>query len=206
MGRPHIAILASGEGTTAEAVIIASAQKKVGYEVSLVIASKVEAGICKRIVDLNRKYSLGIACEIAVSDPEIQQLLERYNPAAIVLMGYMKKIGPELVHAYGWREEYTVAEQARLLNTHPGLLPATKGLYGIHVQQYVIDNELPCSGQTLHIVSENYDEGPAITQHKVPVESGDTAERLFERVKIAEKQYLPRDIADFIESRKKYND
>jgi phosphoribosylglycinamide formyltransferase-1 len=204
MSRPAIAVLASGEGTTAEAVIVASSEKHVSFDVSLIIASKENAGIFKRVENLNKKYNTQIPCLFAADDAMIQKLLEKYQPELIVLMGYMKKIGPEIVEKYGWRKEYTNPYQAKMLNTHPGLLPATKGLYGIYVQEFVLTNSLPVAGQTLHIVSENYDEGPVVAEHQIDVAAGETPDTLFERVKIIEKQYLPSDINDFITKRREY--
>jgi phosphoribosylglycinamide formyltransferase-1 len=204
MPKSKIAVMVSGEGTTAEAVIVASAEGHVNFTVDLVISSNEKAGIFKRIENLNQKYGLNIKCVLAANDNEVQILLEKCKPDLIVLMGYMKKIGPELVRRFGWQDDYTNAHQTMMLNTHPGLLPATKGLYGIHVQKYVIENKLRTTGQTLHIVSENYDEGPVIAEHKVSTKPDDTPETLFERVKIIEKKYLPADIENFIEKRKKY--
>ena len=204
MSQPTIAILASGEGTTAEAVIVASFEKHINFDVGLVIASKENAGIFKRLENLNKKYNTHIPCLLATNDAAIQKLLEKYQPELVVLMGYMKKIGPAIVEKYGWRKEYTSSHQARMLNTHPGLLPATKGLYGIHVQEFVLTSGLPNAGQTLHVVSENYDEGPIVTEHQIPVKPEDTPDILFDRVKIIEKQYLPGDINNFITKRRKH--
>ena len=95
--------------------------------------------------------------------------------------------------------------QAMLVNTHPGLLPDTKGFYGENIQKYVLEHHLPYGGQTFHVVSEEYDAGPIIAEHKVPVEPGDTSESLFARVQATEKKYLPHDIEDFIKARLAYN-
>jgi len=91
-----------------------------------------------------------------------------------------------------------------MLNTHPGLLPETQGFWGVHVQEHVIDKSLPYGGQTLHVVAEEYDDGPIIAEHQVPVEPSDDAESFFDRVKATEKQYLPVDIQAFILAREHY--
>ena len=110
----------------------------------------------------------------------------------------MKRIGPNLVQTFGWLPEYKSAFQARMVNTHPGLLPETKGLYGIGVQQHVLEHGLSHGGQTLHVVAEDYDDGPVIAEHKVAVKPEDTPDSLFDRVKGVEKEHLPQDIAAFI--------
>jgi phosphoribosylglycinamide formyltransferase-1 len=94
--------------------------------------------------------------------------------------------------------------QGMMLNTHPGLLPDTKSLYGLNIQSYVLDQGLPYGGQTLHLVSEDYDDGPIIAEHRVPVEPGDTPESLFDRVQATEKQNLPFDIEAFVTARQAY--
>ena len=119
-------------------------------------------------------------------------------------MGYMKKIGARLVNEFGWRPEYSSIYQAKLLNTHPGLLPETKSLYGIHVQEHVLSHHLTYGGQTMHIVAKDYDDGPIVAEHKVKVEFKDSPASLFERVQKTEKKYLPLDVASFIKKRQTY--
>jgi phosphoribosylglycinamide formyltransferase-1 len=223
MDRPKVAILASGEGTTAEAFIIESAENRIKPEVVLIISNNKDAGIFKRVDNLNKKYNLSIKTtyigknnypangenlnpgdQTKAEEEAILKALEKEDCDLIALMGYMKRIGPKLVHRFGWRSEYKSPYSAIMVNTHPGLLPETKGLYGIYVQKHVLDNKLPYGGQTLHIVAKDYDEGPVISEHKVEVKKGDTPDELFNRVKLAEKKYLPKDIANFIENRRKY--
>ena len=93
-----------------------------------------------------------------------------------------------------------------MLNTHPGLLPATKGLYGVHVQEAVLQQALPQAGQSLHMVAAGYDEGPTVFEHHVPINPSDTAEELFARVQLTEKAYIASDVAAFISSQRHYNE
>lgn len=222
--RPRIAILASGSGTTAEAFIRAGQRQAITTEVGLVICSRAKAGVFQRIADLNAEFGLAIACRLINSTTHpaaagevvarghqtiaeqaaLLAVLQDGNFDVIALMGYMKRVGPHLIKAFGWRPEYKSIYQASMLNTHPGLLPDTKAFYGEHIQQYVLDHHLPYGGQTLHLVSEEYDDGPVIAEHKVPVEPGDTAESLFARVQTVEKKYLPQDIEDFIKASQAY--
>lgn len=224
MKRPVIAILASGGGTTAEAFIRAGAAGHITTTVGLVICNNKQAGIFQRIDDLNHEYGFHISCtningkthppasdEIVPSGAQtkaeelaIMKLLQEGNFAAIILMGYLKRIGPLLVHEFGWRPQYHSPYQAKMLNTHPGFLPDTKGTYGIHAQELVVANKLPYAGQTLHVVAEDYDDGPIIAEHKVKVEPGDTAALLFARVQVAEKANLPLDVDSFIQARQAY--
>ncbi len=223
MSKSKIAVLASGQGTTAEAFIRAAAAGEVEPQVGLVICNKKDAGVFERIAKLNKELDLKIetvlingsthpdtaiepvpgAQTAAEEEAIIDKLLEgKFD--LVMLMGYMKKIGPKLVREFGWRPEYQRPYQAMMLNTHPGLLPATKGLIGIHVQEFVLENKLPYGGQTLHVVSEKYDEGPTIAEHKVEVLPGDTPKSLFERVQLIEKTQLPKDVEEFIKKRRQY--
>lgn len=222
--KPRIAILASGSGTTAEAFIRAGQEGVIETQVGLVICSRRDAGIFDRVKALNAEYGLHIEAvlinhkthppalgehvgrgeQTGGEEAAILAALLGGNYDLVALMGYMKRIGPNLVESFGWQSGYNSMFQARMVNTHPGLLPDTKGFFGLNIQQYVLDRHLPYGGQTLHVVSENYDEGPIIAEHKVPVEPGDTAEKLFARVQAVEKHWVPRDIEDFIKGRQAY--
>lgn len=224
MSRPVVAIFASGSGTTAEAFIHASGQNQIEPLVGLIITNNSQAGIVDKIKQLNQQYGFDIKTihisgtthpaqpgedvkpgqQTNAEETAILKHLEATNYDAIVLMGYMKKMGPRLVKCFGWRPDYTTPYQAQMLNTHPGLLPYTKGLFGIHVQEHTLTNKLPHGGQTLHIVAEDYDDGPIIAENKVLIQNNDTPDSLFERVKITEKKHLPTDVANFIKERNKW--
>lgn len=224
--KPRIAILASGGGTTAEAFIRADQNGDINCDVGLVIVSRSDAGVIQRIKDLNKEFGLRIDCVVINSkthpaaegeetgrgkqtkaeETAILEALTAGNFDLIAQMGYMKHTGAHIVHAFGWRPEYESVYQAKLVNTHPGLLPQTEGMYGDQIQQYVLANKLPNGGQTLHVVADGYDDGPVIAEHRVPVEPDDTAETLFARVQKVEKQYLPGDIEAFIKARQAYNE
>lgn len=221
---PTVAILASGGGTTAEAFIRASANHDISCDVGLVISSRKNAGLFERIEALNEELGLHIQCILINSQTHPAASTEHVGAGdqtnaeqtailaallggsfdLVALMGYMKRVGPDLIEAFGWQPNYTSMFQAKMVNTHPGLLPDTKGFYGKNIQAYVLDNHLPYGGQTLHVVSEKYDEGPIIAEHKVMVVPNDTADTLFDRVQKVEKKYLPHDIDDFIHARLAY--
>ncbi|MBI2588772.1 hypothetical protein HYW35_00975 [Candidatus Saccharibacteria bacterium] len=222
MSGAKVAVLASGEGTTTEALIRAGVKEPSLPQVGLVICNNKDAGIFRRIANLNSEYGLSIktalinskthpdtnssqpGLQTAQEEKAIVDLIKDGGFELVLLMGYMKMIGQRLVYKFGWRSEYKSPYQAMMLNTHPGLLPATKGLIGIHVQEFVLAHPAQKAGHTLHAVSKNYDEGPTIAEHKVPVGPADTAEILFERVKQSQKKHLPKDLSDFIEKRRHF--
>lgn len=223
--RSKIAVLASGEGTTAEAFIRAAQRGDISCDVGLVICSRSKAGIISRIEKLNAEFNLNIECLVINSsthppasgeefkrgrqtiaeETAILEALQAGGFDLIAQMGYMKLTGPRIVNEFGWRSEYTSIYQAMMVNTHPGLLPQTEGLHGDQIQQYVLDKGLEYGGQSLHIVADGYDDGPVVAEHKVRVEPGDTAASLYARVQAAEKHYLPGDIESFIKARQAYN-
>jgi len=222
--KPRIAVLASGGGTTAEAFIQAGQNGEITSQVGLVICSRQDAGILQRVKDLNAEFGLNIESivinnkthpaaagetvikghQTLAEEAAILEALEAGNFDLIASMGYMKLNGLSLVKAFGWLPSYSSMYQAMMVNTHPGLLPDTKAFYGEQIQRYVLDKGLPYGGQTLHLTAENYDDGPVIAEHRVPVEPGDTSESLFARVQAVEKHFLPLDIEAFVIARQAY--
>jgi formyltetrahydrofolate-dependent phosphoribosylglycinamide formyltransferase len=101
----------------------------------------------------------------------------------LVLAGYIKRVPPEVVAAY----------RGRIINVHPALLPkfGGPGMYGSRVHQAVLDSGDTESGATVHLVTEEYDQGGILAQARVPVRPGDTAETLASRVLGVEHQLLP---------------
>lgn len=213
----RVVILASGNGTTAETFIRACVAGDINCQVPLVIASRSNAGIIGRIADLNTELHQTIIVKVigtkthpaagsehvekgGQSQAEEQALLDELAQQScdlVALMGYMKRIGPRLVDTYGWKPEYQDTRQASMLNTHPGLLPETRGLFGINVQEYVLRNHLKEAGQTLHVVAGGYDDGPIVAEHRTAVAQGETPDELFTRVQQIEKANIAHDIDNF---------
>jgi folate-dependent phosphoribosylglycinamide formyltransferase PurN len=223
MAAPRIAILASGSGTTAESFIKSVASKDVDAEVVLLICNNKNAGVFDRVKKLSGKLGLDIRFlhigktnyppqkgetveygrQTKAEEAAILEALDEMDIDLVLLLGYMKLIGRSIVDKYGWKEEYQSVYQGRMINTHPGLLPATKGLYGIHVQEKVLESGTE-AGNCLFIVDSEYDDGPVISQHKVVMMASDTPEALFERVKESEKTHLAEDIDRFIREQRQH--
>lgn len=224
MPDPRVAILASGGGTTAEVFIRSAASRNIPADVALVISNNKSAGIFEKVKRLNQEFGLNIKClhisktkypaaenekvsygrQTKSEERAILHALVDNNIDLVILLGYMKLVGPTIIKKYGWQPKYTSVYQARMLNTHPGLLPHTKGLFGIHIQQYVLINDKP-AGHCIFVVDGEYDDGPVVTEHKVKKYSSDTPEILLERVKASEKQYLTSDIKNFIVNQLNYS-
>ncbi len=109
-----------------------------------------------------------------VRDAAILEALHDHGVELVLLLGYMKLLGPRTTAAY----------RGRILNTHPALLPkyGGKGMYGTRVHEAVLAAGEAETGVTLHLVDEEYDHGQIVAQRRVPVEPGDTVAMLAARV------------------------
>ena len=109
-------------------------------------------------------------------------LLKQSKIDWILLLGYTKKIGSELLAAFN----------NRIINTHPSLLPkyGGKGFYGRKIHEAVLASGDILTGATVHLVNEEYDSGEILSQIAVPVLPKDSATTLEARVKKTEKAHL----------------
>jgi phosphoribosylglycinamide formyltransferase-1 len=100
----------------------------------------------------------------------------------VILAGYMKKLGMKTLEHY----------RGRILNIHPSLLPkfGGQGRYGIHVHEAVLAAGERETGATVHLVEGEYDQGTILSQCRVPVYTGDTADTLAQRVLVQEHRLL----------------
>ncbi len=125
--------------------------------------------------------------DLADLDAAILQSMREAGVDLLILAGYMKKIGPQVLTAF----------QGKILNIHPSLLPkfGGHGMYGMRVHEAVLEAGESESGATVHLVTEKFDEGPILQQAQVPVLENDTAESLQARVLEQEHRLYPDTIA-----------
>ncbi len=111
-------------------------------------------------------------------DRAFADTLRDHGVDLVFLSGYMKRLGPRTVGAF----------RNRILNIHPALLPAYggEGMYGDRVYEAVLAAGEKETGPSVHLVDEEYDHGPVVLQHRVPVEPDDTLATLRDRVRAAE--------------------
>ena len=183
----HIAVFASGTGTTLQALI--DNQHTYGYHVALVITNRA----CQA---QERAQAAGIPALLSKDWCEIDKALTDHHVQLIVLAGFLAII-PEWICAK-WEH--------RIINIHPSLLPrhGGKGMYGIRVQELVLAAGDTIAGCTVHYVSAEVDGGSIIAQATVPVLPNDTPETLSARVQQEEKLLLPRTIATILHNTKQY--
>lgn len=183
-----LAVLASGNGTTLQAIIDAIKDKKLDMEIKIVISNTDKAFALKRaeIEGINH-YVL----KNYKDEDELYNKLKESNIDLIVLAGYLKMIPKKVIRDF------------LIINTHPALLPkyGGKGMYGMNVHKLIIENHEKETGATLHFVNEEYDKGKIISQTKVKVYKKDTPQDVSDKVQKAEKIQLIKILKDFREGK-----
>jgi phosphoribosylglycinamide formyltransferase-1 len=179
--KKRVAILISGRGSNMRALIEAAAQKDYPAEIVLVISNVAGAGG----LDFAKQH--GIATEVIehgkfpsreIFDNAIDQRLEAANIEIVCLAGFLRLLSPRFTEK--WR--------GRMINIHPSLLPAFKGL---HTHRRALESGAREHGATVHFVVSELDSGPAILQAKVPVQPGDDEHTLAARVLAEEHKIYP---------------
>jgi phosphoribosylglycinamide formyltransferase-1 len=187
MAEKTLVILISGRGSNMEAVLDARLPARVAAVVSnnpqargLAVAGK--RGIATAVVD-HHAFPDRPAFEAALAAE-----IERHRPDLIVLAGFTRILTPPFVERY----------DGRIMNIHPSLLPAFPGL---DTHRRALQAGVRIHGCTAHFVMPALDSGPIIVQAAVPVEAGDTEERLAARVLAQEHRIYPQAIRWFCEGR-----
>ncbi|HEY6081582.1 MAG TPA: phosphoribosylglycinamide formyltransferase [Polyangiaceae bacterium] len=181
----RVGVLASHEGTTMQAILDACAAGELAARVVVVISNNSDSGALRRARAASAQavhLSSKTQPEPALLDRAITQALDACQVDVVMLAGYMKKLGPELLQRY----------QDRILNTHPALLPkfGGPGMYGLHVHEAVLRAGETESGSSVHLVDAEYDTGRVLAQAQVPVLPGDTPETLSARVQERERRLV----------------
>ncbi|MFQ5564116.1 MAG: phosphoribosylglycinamide formyltransferase [Parvularculaceae bacterium] len=181
MAKTRVGVLISGRGSNLQALIEAAAVEDYPAEIALVVSNRPNApglkhadaaGIARKVVN-HRRYE-----DRARFDAAIDASLREAKVDYVCLAGFMRILTDDFVR--DWR--------GRILNIHPSLLPAFKGL---HVQERMIEAGVKIAGCTVHFVSAEMDAGPVIGQAAVKVLPGDDADALAARILKAEHKLYP---------------
>ena len=187
MSKVPVAVLISGTGTNMAALVYASRVAGCPYEIALVASNNPEAA------GLKLAEAEGLATFVlphkgmsrADHDAAMDAAIREAGAKDVALAGYMRILSPEFVAAW----------ERRMLNIHPSLLPAHKGL-DTHARALAAgDAKAGCS---VHLVTGELDDGPVLGRIEVAVLPGDTTETLAARVLIAEHQLYPRVLAELV--------
>jgi phosphoribosylglycinamide formyltransferase 1 len=173
-------VLVSGSGTNLQALLDACDDAAYGARVVAVGADRDE------IEGLARAERAGVPTFVTKVgqftgrehwDRAVTDTVAGFEPDLVVLAGFMKLVGKEFLDRFG----------GRVVNTHPALSPSFPGMRG---PADALAYGVKVTGCTLFVVDAGVDTGPIVAQTAVPVEDGDTAETLHERIKVAERAML----------------
>jgi len=171
----RLVVLASGSGSTLQAVLDAAAGPDFPAEV---VAAGTDRPGCPAMA---RAESAGIPTfslalpdytSRAEWDAALAAELARHRPDLVVLAGFMRVIAAGTVEAYS------------MVNTHPSLLPSFPGA---HAVRDALAHGVKVSGVTVHRVDAGLDSGPILAQAAVEVRPDDTEQSLQERIQVVEK-------------------
>jgi phosphoribosylglycinamide formyltransferase-1 len=191
-GKLRIGVLASGGGTTLQSILDACASGELDAEVVLVIGNNRSSGALEKAQARSVRFvhlSGATHPDPGDLDQAILAALRDARAELVVLAGYMKKIGPKTLAAF----------DARIVNTHPALLPkyGGRGMYGRRVYEAVLAAGETQTGVTVHLLDAEYDHGPVIAQTAVPVMPNDDVETLSARVQAIERAFLVETLRKF---------
>lgn len=182
MNRKRVAVLISGRGSNMAALIEAAKDKTYPAEIALVISNRPDAG------GLLVAQASGIATEVvdhtvygkdrAAFERALQAVLEKNRIDIVCLAGFMRLLTAGFIKQW----------QHRILNIHPALLPAFKGL---DTHRRALEAGVKVHGATVHFVVPEMDSGPIIAQAAVNVRPGEIEEKLAARVLEVEHQIYP---------------
>ena len=186
-----IAILASGSGTNAQAMIDKAASGVLDVDIRLIMSNRPGAGV------LERARKAGINCTVLdhkeypsreAHDAAIAEALKASGAEYVVLAGYMRLLTPVFLEAFA----------GRVLNIHPALLPSFPGAHG---GADALAYGVKLTGCSVHFVEEEMDAGPLIIQAAVPVNAGEPLETLMPRIHALEHRIYPQALQWLAEGR-----
>jgi phosphoribosylglycinamide formyltransferase-1 len=184
-------VLISGSGTNLQSIIDACAAGLIVGEVAVVISNREDA------YGLERARMAGIpaifidprACDSADDyNHQVREALELESVECVVMAGYMKLLGAEVLDAW----------PLRVVNIHPALLPSFAGAHGIGE---AFDYGVKITGVTVHFANEVFDQGPIIAQEAVEVLEDDTLQTLEARIHDVEHRLYPAALAALADGR-----
>jgi formyltetrahydrofolate-dependent phosphoribosylglycinamide formyltransferase len=171
----RIVVLASGTGSTLQAVLDAAAEPGFGAEVVAAGTDRPGCLAMSRAAEADvSTFAVPFAdfADRGKWDAALAESIAGYRPDLVVLAGFMRLLAPETVQRF------------KIVNTHPSLLPSFPGAHAIGD---ALAHGVKVTGVTVHRVDAGLDSGPILAQAAVPVLPGDTEDSLRERIQQVEK-------------------
>ena len=190
-GRLRIAVLVSGSGTNLQSILDAAKRGDVPVEIALVssnregvpaLARAERAGVPSLTI-AHRDYP-----DREAFDQKLVDALRAAQVSLVVLAGFMRLLSPAFIEAF----------PSRIINIHPGLLPAFPGT---HAVRQALTHGVKIAGCTVHFVDAQTDSGPIIAQAAVPVLDDDDERSLSARILREEHRILVDALNAFVEGR-----
>lgn len=181
MAKLRLGVLISGRGSNLQALIDACATPEFPAEIKVVISNNTDAYGLERAENANLEHCVINHRDFrdrAAFDSEMTRVLTEFDVDLVCLAGFMRLLSDEFVDH--WRD--------RMINIHPSLLPAFKGL---DVQERVLARGAKFAGCTVHYVRREMDTGPIIVQAVVPVRHDDAPDDLAARILEREHEIYP---------------
>jgi len=179
--KKRVVIFISGRGSNMQRLIEAASEPDYPAQIVGVIANNADA----KGIEYAKSHGINTAVISpadyggkAKTDAAINKQLADWQTDIIALAGYMRLLGADFCKKW----------HGKLINIHPSLLPAFKGL---NTHARALENHASEHGCTVHFVTAQMDDGPIIGQILVPIQNADTVEILEERVLIAEHNLYP---------------
>ena len=190
-GDGGLVVLISGRGSNLQSLIDAGAAGTLGLPIAAVISNRADA------YGLERARAAAIPTAVVEHhahpdrdefDRALMAAIDRHRPTLVALAGFMRILTPPFVQHYA----------GRLLNIHPSLLPAYRGL---DTHRRALEAGEREHGATIGFVTEELDGGPRVVQARVPVLPGDDPATLAARVLEQEHRLFPLAVRWFAEGR-----
>jgi phosphoribosylglycinamide formyltransferase-1 len=187
-----ILILASGTGSLAEAIIVATQSGDISANVIGVLTDQPDAQVVAKCAVLEVPIiTHPMSSDRKSWDEELFLIAQSLNPALVVSAGFMRILAPEFVSTF------------KVINSHPALLPKFPGA---HAVRDALAAKVLVTGATIHWVDAGIDTGKVIAQREVPVFEDDTEVVLHERIKIVERGLIVATISDLLASTEKIHE
>jgi len=186
-----VVVLISGRGSNLQAILDQATSGRLPIRIAAVISNRPAVG------GLDRARAAGVPTQVLdhTNYPDRRRfdlaLIERIDPLSpdlILLAGFMRILGPEIVGHY----------EGRMLNIHPSLLPKHRGLNTHRRALQAGDRE---HGASVHFVTEALDGGPVVVQARIPIRPGEDEDSLAARVLEREHLIYPLAVRWYAEGR-----
>ena len=188
----RVGVLVSGAGTNLQALLDAAREPHYPARIVLVGCNRAD------VAAIGRAQSAGVPVCL-VDRATVPERVERQRHLLVAL----RSADVELVVLAGYDEilvpEFVAAYSGRILNTHPSLLPAFGGT--MHAVAQALEHGVKVTGCTIHLVTDDLDNGPILLQECLEVRDDDDVASLHARIREREHRLLPRAVSAFAEGR-----